>query len=281
MFFDKFYEHYGPLPQTEFDNCLRLNSFVDVKQLENDAASITEKYPAFYECLGAMFKSELEEGPWYNPKYADTRPFVEKLDAYIQSLQLPCLKGKMLYSISSSIMKPHAHIDWHYDMHIRSMICERLHVPLDTNGGVVFYSKWFNEHTCYGYPMMPGSLYRLNNRVPHAVDNNSDRYRTHLVLDYIDISACEWLRERDYLKQLFAFLLSPITEPRNNFPATFIGQPQGEKVEPFKLFNYSQYRVNTLLIQNPSDPERNAWNTRSQDQEFINNIIAWGNERTR
>lgn len=278
MFFEKFYDHFGPLPLAEFENCVKLASIVDVKALE-DAASITEKYPAFYECLGAMFKSELQDGSWYNPKYAGSQPLVEQLDAYIQSLQLPCLKGKMLYSISSSIMKPHAYIDWHYDNHVRSMISERLHVPIDTNGGVVFYSKWFSEQKCYGYPMMPGSLYRLNNRAPHAVDNNSDRYRTHLVLDYMDVDACKWLRAHGYLKDLFSFLLSPITEPRNNLPAKFIGTSQGELIEPFKLFKYSQHRVNTLPIQVPENPERNTWNTRAHDKEFIDNIIAWGNEK--
>lgn len=278
MFFEKFYEHIGPLPQAEFDNCERLNSLVDLTALQHEADAVTEKYPAFYECLGAIFKSELEAGPWYNAKYEGSQPYVETLDRYIRSLELPFLKGKMLYSISSSIMKPAAYIDWHYDNHVRSMLCERLHVPLQTNGGVTFYSKWFREPKSYGYHMMPGSLYRLNNRVPHAVENKSDRYRTHLILDYIDVDVCTWLRDNDYLKQIFMFLLSPVTDRRISKAADFIGVPQGELVEPFKLFKYSHYRANNIVNQVSENPERNSWNSRADDPDFINNIIAWSNE---
>jgi hypothetical protein len=33
--------------------------------------------------------------------------------------------------------------------------------------------------------MPAGGIYRINNRVPHKVKNSSDKYRVHVIIDYI------------------------------------------------------------------------------------------------
>lgn len=55
----------------------------------------------------------------------------------------------------------------------------RFHVPIKTNANVVFNSgpNTVNEH------MPQGTLCRLNNRLPHQLENNSDEIRIHVIAD--------------------------------------------------------------------------------------------------
>lgn len=249
MFYEGFYNHVTPISEKAVKMCADLYRAIDIRKLES--SSITARYPAFYDCLGVMYLSEHDDGRWLNPGFKpEVLDIALKLEEYLQCLHLPSIKGKVLYSMSMSIMKPKAFIDWHYDMHARSMVCERLHIPVVTNGGVVFYSKWFTERDAHFYYMLPGSVYRLNNRTPHAVANNSLRYRAHLVFDFMDASTLEYLRDRKFLDQLHQNVLAPVET--GGYAQTFIGKTRGEVAEPFRLFRYSKERVDR--IGQPIDP---------------------------
>lgn len=69
-----------------------------------------------------------------------------------------------------------AQIGRHRDGTILAQI-HRLHVPIATNGGVVFE---IGEGT---FHLAEGELYELNNVVPHAVRNDGASDRVHLLVD--------------------------------------------------------------------------------------------------
>lgn len=67
----------------------------------------------------------------------------------------------------------------HYDAAPSFAVGHRIHVPLQTNDGVVF--------TIDGepYKLAVGEAYELNNLLDHAVVNEGDDDRYHLIFDYV------------------------------------------------------------------------------------------------
>lgn len=57
--------------------------------------------------------------------------------------------------------------------------CHRIHLPLVTNAEVIF------DVGESSIKMAEGELWEINNRREHAVANNSDRDRIHIILDYV------------------------------------------------------------------------------------------------
>jgi hypothetical protein len=70
-------------------------------------------------------------------------------------------------------------IDVHYDAAPSFAVGHRIHVPLQTNDGVVF--------TIDGnpYKLGVGQAYELNNLLYHSVVNEGDADRYHLIFDYV------------------------------------------------------------------------------------------------
>lgn len=69
-----------------------------------------------------------------------------------------------------------SHIDRGY--HLET--CDRIHLPVITDNNVKFI---INETV---YPMPAGVVARINNNIWHGVENNSEKDRVHLVMDFID-----------------------------------------------------------------------------------------------
>ena len=57
--------------------------------------------------------------------------------------------------------------------------CHRIHLPLITNDEVIF------DVGESSMKMAEGELWEINNRREHAVANNSDNDRIHIILDYV------------------------------------------------------------------------------------------------
>lgn len=70
------------------------------------------------------------------------------------------------------------HVDflYHYDNTVRT------HLPIITNERVVFN---FSDETIH---MKSGDVYEFNNSIPHAVVNDSDLDRIHLIIDWGDVN---------------------------------------------------------------------------------------------
>ena len=76
-------------------------------------------------------------------------------------------------------LKGHGRIDTHTDGLFSLLKCHRIHIPIVTNDQVVFTiggeSKVLGE----------GEMWEINNATLHAVDNNSDEDRIHLIIDWV------------------------------------------------------------------------------------------------
>ena len=49
--------------------------------------------------------------------------------------------------------------------------------------------------------MKAGNIYRINNRVPHSVINDSDTFRCHVMIDFIKKDVWNWVLANNYIDQ--------------------------------------------------------------------------------
>lgn len=116
---------------------------------------------------------------WANTSLHDECPyFAEVMSAFHCNL----LSVRLLRLGPGSIIREH--VDHSLSLEDAEV---RLHVPVQTNADIKF---WLNDKRV---PLQAGETWYLNVNRPHRVENNSDEYRVHLVLD-CEINA--WLREQ-------------------------------------------------------------------------------------
>ena len=73
----------------------------------------------------------------------------------------------------------HGRIDTHTDGLYSLLKCNRIHIPIITNDQVVFTIG--GEEKVLG----EGEMWEINNATLHAVENNSDEDRIHLIIDWV------------------------------------------------------------------------------------------------
>jgi hypothetical protein len=77
-------------------------------------------------------------------------------------------------------MQPGTYIPEHIDGNNRGWIPHKIHVPIVTNPNVKFYVNGKEYH------FEKGKVYEVNNAAPHAVKNEGDSARIHLIFEYLD-----------------------------------------------------------------------------------------------
>ena len=82
-------------------------------------------------------------------------------------------------------MPPGVEIPVHHDTGFWVQHTHRIHVPIITGPGVDFFVGHSNE-TIAKYDFSEGRVVELNNQAKHAVSNNWDQSRVHLIFDYVD-----------------------------------------------------------------------------------------------
>lgn len=93
-------------------------------------------------------------------------------------------KSKVVRSLLAS-MPPGMSIPVHHDTGLWVKHTHRIHVPIITGEKVDFYVGP-NEESLVKYFFPEGHIIEINNQAKHAVDNNLDCYRVHLIFDYVD-----------------------------------------------------------------------------------------------
>jgi hypothetical protein len=78
-------------------------------------------------------------------------------------------------------MAPGGVIKPHRDANPAAKWPHKIHVPILTNDKVVFFVEGI------GYRMPEGEAFEVNNMGVHAVENNGDSDRIHLIFEYYDI----------------------------------------------------------------------------------------------
>jgi len=86
--------------------------------------------------------------------------------------------GKIIRAVVARL-KPHSIIPEHSDGGKSLLICKRTHLPLQTNENIIFSVGGEKKF------LKLGDLWEINNSKPHSVENNSNEYRTHLIIDYL------------------------------------------------------------------------------------------------
>ncbi|MGH1579276.1 aspartyl/asparaginyl beta-hydroxylase domain-containing protein [Planktotalea sp.] len=71
-------------------------------------------------------------------------------------------------------------IDRHVDGAGSNLVTHKVHVPLQTNEGAVFYIGDSKRH------LAVGRAYEVNNIAPHGVENTGDEDRIHLIFEHFD-----------------------------------------------------------------------------------------------
>lgn len=79
-------------------------------------------------------------------------------------------------------LKPNASVNPHSDTGAPLMKGRRTHIPLVTSEKIAFKVGKDQE----SFYLKAGSIYELNNAKKHAVDNPTDEYRTHLIIDWLE-----------------------------------------------------------------------------------------------
>ena len=78
-------------------------------------------------------------------------------------------------------MAPGGVIKPHRDANPAAKWPHKIHVPIQTNDKVVFFVEGI------GYRMAEGEAFEVNNMGVHAVENNGDSDRIHLIFEYYDL----------------------------------------------------------------------------------------------
>ena len=86
-------------------------------------------------------------------------------------------------------LKPNSEIAVHSDQGVGLMQGRRTHIPLVTNKDIIFQSG----KDLKSFHLEVGKVYELNNAKKHAVNNPTDEYRTHLIID--------WLQDKGFWEQ--------------------------------------------------------------------------------
>ena len=224
MFFKDFYRQVGTLPPDVMQAAEELCQEIELEALIDE--EVNSRYPSFHGYLGTTFQWLVKDG---SRRFRHDQTKINKVHKYIESLRLPNLRNKMVYVSSAPMAKPGGYGDWHYDTNIRSMICVRFHIPIFTEPETLFYGKWFNDTKAYQYHLAKGGIYELNNRVPHAVYNGGKKIRYHLVVDYIDIEAIDFMRRTGRLEHFILRHLASARHDRNE--VNYIGTPTTPVIE--------------------------------------------------
>jgi hypothetical protein len=102
-----------------------------------------------------------------------------------QSTRPYCYKNAIYPRVMLAKMDPGGIIHPHIDAGPAAGFPHKIHVPLQTNPQVMFYV----EPNFYHFEV--GKAYEVNNRVTHAVKNEGDTSRIHLIFEYYDLDQAE------------------------------------------------------------------------------------------
>ncbi len=136
-----------------------------------------------------FFYNDVPQGVMRNPlyeaqsgrisvlRYSD-RPLFVQIQAILDEAVAPHFPACDVVRVQLAELPPFCQIPPHHDKNLLAVM-HRLHVPIVTHKDVIFMIDGGNYH------LEAGNLYDLNNCVPHAVDNNSDVMRIHLLIDMV------------------------------------------------------------------------------------------------
>ena len=113
------------------------------------------------------------------PLWAQWRALIEPVLA--QATRPYCYARAAFPRVMLARMAPGGVIKPHRDANPAAKWPHKIHVPIQTNDKVVFFVEGI------GYRMPEGEAFEVNNMGVHAVENNGDSDRIHLIFEYFDL----------------------------------------------------------------------------------------------
>ncbi len=178
---------------------------VDIVQLRAAVLAIPEavwaaennakpnRYDALDQARHIVFRFVTETDDWRRsddfPLWAQWRALLEP--ALSQATEPYGYASGAYPRIMLARMPPGGAIHPHRDANPAAKWPHKIHIPLQTNDKVTFFVDGVGHH----FP--EGLAVEVNNMGVHAVANQGDRDRIHLIFEYFDLdqSEPEWLRE--------------------------------------------------------------------------------------
>jgi len=157
---------------------------------------------------------EVKSGRLSVARYPE-RPLFSDIQKILDGLVAVCFPSCSVVRVQLAELPPGCKIPPHRDQNVLA-IMHRLHVPIVTHHDVIFMIDGDSYH------LDAGILYELNNCVPHAVDNNSNVLRVHLLIDMLphDLARVFYYDKVDEM-------VADLTTYGIMQPTTFHGMAQG------------------------------------------------------
>ena len=138
-------------------------------------------------------------------------PYVRQIMACFQS---PISRSRLMRLAPRQVVPVHDDVGWHWFRRIR------VHIPIETNPGVLFSCDDAKIH------MAPTEVWVFDNFANHGVENNSDETRVHLVIDVVPT------------KEFFSLIdagFDPCNDQTADFhPRKLQFDPTGNPIVPFE-----------------------------------------------
>jgi len=127
------------------------------------------------------FLQTVYEMPWWHNE-SSMQTAVQDI---MKCLNLTNAKHRIVRMILASM--PHGiTIPVHHDSGEWVKHTHRIHVPIITEPEKVLFRVGHNINSLERIPVEAGHVFEMNNQAKHAVSNHWDKYRVHLILDYVD-----------------------------------------------------------------------------------------------
>lgn len=147
---------------------------------ENDAKE--NKFDVFHQTRHIIFR--------FTPSNRDPREhYSTPIWMVWQPILLPMMEGITVQyghktcefsKIMLARLSANAVIDRHVDGAESNLVTHKVHVPLQSNPGAVFYIGDHQRH------LEVGRAYEVNNIAPHGVENKGSQDRIHLIFEHYD-----------------------------------------------------------------------------------------------
>lgn len=179
-----------------FDGEYRLLGTLDISALraqvdalsEEDWYADTSRQQAYAphrrtQTIGLVYDEDMRHAqPTVRPAFARFRQAVEPIMNVVANALPPAIPDQGApYFVRIILVRldAQASIGTHRDFGASLSRAHRVHVPVRTNPGAEFGVAGHVRH------LPAGEAWEINNRKPHAVRNNSDEARVHLILDFV------------------------------------------------------------------------------------------------
>lgn len=187
----------------------------------------TEKLSAFAEALTEEFVADWQKRSLLVMKDAEVLKAksptdIDQLDptkqARLWDLMQPLiaelqLQNQQIMYADVSCLPAKKWVEPHVDTILLHAMARRIHIPIVTNPGVQM--GFVNaEGKIEKHHLAAGSIYEVNNLVPHSVVNRGSTDRWHVLLDVLDDELVPFVTGRETqqtVSHIVNFVLSPIT----------------------------------------------------------------------